>query len=129
MLVAVFVFGLIIGLASFYGMAFPKHLLNTVGQVASSRAGMLFSVGVRLVLGFLFTLAAPLTSFPNVFYVLGVITLAAAAALLFLGQARMTGLVEWFQGQPVGLTRVWLILGVVFGGFLIYAVAAPLGLT
>ncbi len=121
MLNAVLVFGVLIGLMSLYGIIAPQSLLDMVRQVSSSRIGLVFAVLIRLVLGCVFLLAAPLTAFPNAFYFLGVLALFSGAILLFLGQGRMTGLVEWFQSQPSILTRLYLLFGLAFASFLVYA--------
>ena len=67
-------------------------------------------------------LAAPYTQFPTVIRILGVLGLVAAVGLPLIGWDRIDRLMAWFQQRPVNLLRTWLLLGVLVGGFLIYAV-------
>ena len=51
---------------------------------------------------------------------IGVLSLIAAVSLPVIGHQRFIALVDWFSKAPVSVIRVWGVLGVVFGGLILY---------
>ena len=68
--------------------------------------------------------AAPVSKFPVVFEILGWIAIAAAVAIIFIGRERVAAIAAWFVRCPASLIRLWLLVGIAFGGFLIYGITS-----
>lgn len=118
--VVVQAFGALIGLMCLWGLVAPAQLMGLVKRVASNSAGLGFAVGVRIVMGAVLLTAAQVAKFPMTFTVIGWIAIIAAIGLLIMGQGRMRKLVESVSRWPEVMVRVWLVLGLAFGAFLIY---------
>jgi len=115
-------FGIVVALLSLWGMAFPDRLMKMVRGAMEQSWGMPFAVGARIVLGVALLIAAPASMFPVFFKVFGWIALIAAAALPVIGLQRLLPLFDWFQRLPGLVIRLWLVVGVLFGAFVIYGV-------
>jgi hypothetical protein len=87
----------------------PPHLLWAV------------AVGVRVVLGVFFLIAAPRCRFPGFVGAVGLLALAAAAGLLVVGPGRLEALVDWWFRQSPQTLRAVYVADVVFGVVLVYA--------
>lgn len=121
MLTIVAVFGVLLAAVSLWGLYRPKTVVSWVQSVGLHRYGMVFAVGVRLVLGFALILAAPATPFPQIIFALGVLALLAAVGIVIMGRERITKLVNWFSSASTTLLRTAFAFGAAFGGFLLYA--------
>ena len=104
------------------GFYTPRKLIILVREATEHDAGIYFAVLFRLVLGVALMVAASASRFPLAFLILGGLTIFAAVGLPFFGQARILGLIDWFERLPDALTRAWLLFGTGFGAFLIYGV-------
>lgn len=122
MLLAIEGFGVLIAIICLIGLLQPAVTITMVRGSASSVYGWPAAVGLRLVLGSLLIAAAPETQFPAIVATLGVITLLAAAGLVFMGEARFSRFVDKVTLQPAAIMRLAFVFGLAFGGFLIYAV-------
>ena len=120
--IVVAIFGLLISLASLWGIFATAPLLAAVRGVMDKPWGMPFAILVRIALGVALLLAASASKFPVLFNWLGVLTLIAAVALPVIGRARMLSLLEWFQSRPPLVIRLWLVCGMLFGVFMLYGV-------
>ncbi len=85
--------------------------------------GMYVAVLARVLLGVSLILAAPDSKFPMTFEILGWLTLVAAVVLPFVGRDRISALIAWFERCSNSLIRLWMLFGVVFGGFIIYGIS------
>ncbi len=115
-------FGVVILALSIWGIVVPGRLTGMVRGVMDQPWGMRVAVGARLLLGFALLIAASASMFPTTFRVLGWIAIAAAIALPVLGRKYLSALLAAVAGWPPLFVRLWLLLGVAFGGFLVYAV-------
>ena len=122
MTITIAIFGLIIIALSAWGYFVPKTLAKIVLDFIDRPWGIYLAVGVRLALGALFLMAADETRFPGTFRILGYLMLIAAALIPLIGKQRITRLMRWFHAKPPALMRIWLIFGVAFGAFIVYAV-------
>ena len=122
MIMTIAIFGLLIFALSAWGFFAPKTLAKKVLDEFDRPWGLYLAVGVRLVLGALFLMAAEETRFPTAFRFLGYLMLIAAALIPLIGRQRINRLLEWLQSKPPALMRTWLIFGVAFGAFIVYAV-------
>lgn len=107
---------------SAFGVYAPVRLVGLVTSVWEKRASLYFAVIVRLILGVLLILAAPVTKFPVAFQALGWLAIVAAIIIPFVGRERLTRFIVWWMERPRVVVRIWCLLGVIFGGFLLYGV-------
>ena len=115
--------GVLVCALSGWGILAPQRLVQMVSAVMATNWGIHVAVAVRLLLGSALILAAPASRFPSVFQILGWIAIAAAVVLALMGRDRLRRLVSWFERFSPFMTRVWLVFGLAFGGFLIYGVS------
>ncbi len=120
----VFLIGLLVCVLSVWGCFVPDKLTKLVMRVVDQDWGIYFAVVIRLLMGAALIVAAPVSRFPVVFEILGWIAIAAAVALIFIGRERMAALVAWFVHRSAWFTRLWLLFGMAFGGFLIYGITS-----
>ncbi|HUF74194.1 MAG TPA: hypothetical protein VMR74_15025 [Gammaproteobacteria bacterium] len=113
-------FGVLIVVASLWGLVAPQSLVGLVRRVASNTAGLGFAVGIRILLGAALLTAAQVSRFPTAFTVLGWVAIVAAIGLLIMGRGRMAQLVNWVSRWSPTAIRAWLVLGLLFGAFLIF---------
>lgn len=76
----------------------------------------------RLILGVALVAYAAESKHPLVLEALGWISLTAAIVLGVMGRSRFKVLVTWVLGFTSPLARMGGLLGILFGGFLIYVV-------
>ena len=112
--------GLCIFLASAYGFTNPARLIQWVNAIWERGWSMYAAVGARLALGVVFVLAAPETKFPLVIQIIGYLAIAAAVLLPIIGKERIARMLAWFSQCPQMLIRLWLIVGMGFGAFIVY---------
>lgn len=118
----VIVFGAVIAAACLWGIVSPSGLTGAVRRVLEKSWGLPMAVGVRLFLGVVFILVAPGTKYPVFFEIFGVLVIVAAAVLPFVGKERLRKLMAWVERWPALGVRLWLLVGMAFGAFVIYAV-------
>ncbi len=122
MTITIAIFGIMIIALSAWGAIAPKTLVNIVLDAFNRPWGLYFAVGVRIALGALFVMAADETRFPGTFRFLGYLMLIAAALILVIGKQRLSRFMTWLQAKPPVVLRIWLIFGLAFGAFVVYAV-------
>ncbi len=84
-------FGIFISLASVIGFYSPIRIIEWVISLWKRKFVFYIAVGIRLVFGVLFIIAAPETRFPLFFQFFGYLMIAAALLLTFLGRGRISG--------------------------------------
>jgi hypothetical protein len=117
------VFALVIALLALYGVLQPLRLVTFVRGFMAGGSGLLIAVVGRLVLAALLWLSAPLSLTPTVFKVLTFLALLAAFALPILGTQRILSLMGWVEGWGPSAIRLACLIGVAFGGFLLWSVS------
>jgi hypothetical protein len=120
--IVIVLFGVALLLLSVWGMVLPARLIGMVKGVLDRPDGMVIAVGARIVLGLSLIATAPMSKFPQAFQILGLIALAAAMVLPFIGRRRLSALIGWFDRIGPSFMRTWLVVGLIFGGFLLYGV-------
>lgn len=108
---------------SAYGVYSPGQLIRMVKSVWDRKASIHLAVIVRVVLGVLLILVAPSTKFPIAFLVLGWLAIVAAIVIPLAGRERIGRLLSWWEHRSALVVRLWCLLGVVFGAFLIYGIS------
>ena len=105
------------------GMISPARVLRFVEQTMAAAWGIVFAVGIRLVLGVALLVAAPAAPYPLAFTVVGWIAIVAAVVGAALGRRRLQRFAQWWIDRfTPAATRVWLVIAAAFAAFLIYGV-------
>jgi len=115
-------FGVLIAVLSLWGVLQPRKLINMVSDAMEQGWGIMLAVGVRLLMGAAMILAAPVSQFPKTFTIIGWIAIVAAVVLVIVGRDLIRKLIAWFSALSDTLVRLWVLFGIAFGAFLIYAV-------
>ncbi len=113
-------FGIGIILLGVLGLVRPGNLIRVVLDAWQSRKGFYFSIGIRVVFGIVLLLAASQSRFPEVFRVLGIISLVAAMAAPFFGFHRLQRFVQKWSKRSPGRIRDWSVMVFALGVFLLY---------
>ena len=115
--------GFSLGVFVCIGMVSPARVLRFVEQTMAASWGIVFAVGIRLVLGIALLVAAPASPYPAAFTVVGWIAIAAAVVGALLGRQRLQRFAQWWIDHfGPKATRAWLVLALGFAAFLIYGV-------
>lgn len=101
------------------GLVRPERLAALV-EHWSSPARYRFAVVVRFLIGAFLIVAAPACRMPGVVRAVGVLAIAAAVALLFLGRARLDAFVRWWLAHPSTIRPAGLFAAA-FGSLLMSA--------
>jgi hypothetical protein len=106
-----------------WGIYAPRKLLQWVQEMMDADWGIYFAVIVRLALGVALIISAPDSRFPLAFGILGWVAIVAGVAAVFIGRARLRRFINWWleRFSPAS-TRLWVMIALAFGGFLIYAI-------
>lgn len=123
MSIALAIFALIIVLLSLLGVFQPTKLTSVVRTLMVERSGLWVASGVRLVLAVLLWFSASLSLTPITFKVLAVVMLLASLALPMVGSQRLLKWVEWVSSWSPSVIRLWCLVGVAFGAFLLWSIS------
>ena len=85
--------------------------------------GLWVAVIARLILALLLWFSAPFSHTPVTFQVLAILALVAAIALPIIGVQRILKLLDWVASWQQLAIRLWCLLGVGFGGFLLWSIS------
>ncbi len=116
----VLVFGILVGVMCLWGIASPERLITAIRSLWDKDLGMTLAVAVRALLGLALLGAAAASRLTTLFYILGAISLVAAAVIPLLGRGRIDQLIARFESVSNVLIRVWLAFGIGFAALLIY---------
>ncbi len=122
MAIALALFSLIIVLLSVCGVFQPAILTSFVRRFMAG-LGLWVAVVARLILALLLWFSAPLSHTPVTFQVLAILALVAAIALPIIGAQRILKLLDWVASWRQLAIRLWCLLGVGFGGFLLWSIS------
>ena len=122
MAIGLAIFSMIIVLLSVYGVLQPFNLILFVRGFVSG-SGLWVAVVARVVLAILLWFSAPLSLTPTTFKALAVLALVAALALPMIGVQRILKLMGWVESWRHPAIRLWCLLGVAFGGFLLWSIS------
>lgn len=111
-----------ISMASIWGIVKPVSLMKLVSGVVNRDWGIHFAVVVRLLFGAALIIAAAGSRFPPVFLFLGCLMILAALIIMIVGRKRLHRLMAWLDRLSLAVIRIMLVFGIMFGGFLIYAI-------
>lgn len=112
--------GAIISLVCMTGVMLPAQLLHAIRAAWQYPAAMYVAVMVRLTIGVLLVLAAPICRFPPAFEILGWLAIVAALLVPVVGRVRIGLLLDWWSRRSRTGIRLWSLAGLAFGCFLVY---------
>ena len=111
--------GLALIAAAAYGLALPRKLMDLIAAL-DSRTRFLLAVAVRVGIGSVLLIAAPLTRLPITIYYLGAAIIGVALVVVMVGPDRLeTFFQKWRERPDTTFRFVFLALGG-FGAFLAY---------
>ena len=118
LLVALFI--MVVGLVG----AFTPDSLITVGRYVVTPVGLYAIAAVRVSIGLVLMLVAPISRAPKPLRALGAVALVAGLATPLFGVERTRAMFDWEVTQGTALIRVGAGLALAIGGFIAFAVAA-----
>ena len=119
MTLVVAAFGAMITVMCLVGLAQPERF-RAFFDVMTGRKRFVLAIGIRVVMGVLLWWLADELRHPHVMRIFAVIAIAAAVAILAMGQDRLDRMVDWWLGLGDGLLRVSLTFAATFGAYLVY---------
>jgi hypothetical protein len=120
-------FGLLIVSTCLWSLFKPQWLFEFARPMLEQGWLMSLAVGIRVALGIALLLVAEASAFPLTFKILGGIALVAAVALPFIGMTRIKTLIDWMETLPAIAIRLWVVVGIALGGFLLLGVRPLFG--
>jgi hypothetical protein len=115
---------LFLALIGLTGVLAPDRFM-TICQYSVTPAGVYVAAALRIGIGLVLALVAPLSRAPKTLRIFGVIAVLAGVATLFLGTERAQAILEWWPAQGPACIRLWAVLPLVLGGFIAYALLRP----
>jgi hypothetical protein len=116
--------GLLIVILGFVGVVAPG-ILVTIGLRSVTPAGLYVVAALRIIIGLVLLGASAASRTPRTLRVLGIVALAAGVMTPFLGVERARAIMNWLLAPGPVVMRLWALLAVAFGGFIIYIVVKP----
>ena len=116
--------GALVVLASAISFAAPDVRLSLERSLMTP-AGLNAIAALRIVVGLGLVLCAPVSRAPRTVRVLGLIVIIAGLSTPLFGVARARAVVDWLASAGPLLTRLDAIVGMAFGGFLLYVFRTP----
>jgi uncharacterized membrane protein len=120
-LIALFV-ALLISLIGLTGVVSPETLAD-VGRHAVTPVGLYVVAAVRVGIGIILLLAAPVSRAPRTLRVVGIFAITAGLATPLVGVETSRRVLDWWLAQGFVCVRLLAGIAVALGGFLVYAVA------
>ena len=118
------VLGSIFCFLSLFVIVFPQWVLRAAQRITVSTPLRSISFVVRVLLGSVIILAAGSTQFPLTLKIIGMLSIVNGVTALLLGNSKLQSLLDWFLSRlGQNSLRAGGIVGLLFGGFLIYAAA------
>ena len=101
----------------------PETVFGLIRKKLESLGLHILAVVVRVVLGIALIMYAPESKYPTAILILGWITIIAASVLGIMGRTNFKRLMSWALRFSHSFLRIGGFLAILFGGFLIHAVA------
>ena len=120
--VVVLVGAFILGACLYFSVRI-ETLSGLVDKVFATRWIYLAAL-VRLMLGAALLASAHAVGFPRAIAAIGWLFALSGLTLVAVPQPALLRMARWMTGLPLGILRLWLSLGALFGGFMLYAALA-----
>jgi len=101
----------------------PETVFGLIRKKLESLGLHILAVVVRVILGIALIMYAPESKYPTAILILGWITIIAASVLGIMGRTNFKRLMSWALRFSHSFLRIGGFLAILFGGFLIHAVA------
>jgi hypothetical protein len=118
LLVALFV--MVVGVV---GIFLPDSLMMLARYVVTP-AGLYAIAALRIVIGLVLMIVAPVSRVPRTLRVVGAVVLVAGFVTPFFGVERTRAIMDWEFAQGTALIRVAALLALAIGGFIAFAVTS-----
>ena len=115
------VLGLAVAAIGVVGLVAPS-LLFDFGRSLQSAAALYAVSGVRVLFGLVLFLAAAGSRMPKTLRVIGIVMVVAGLIGPFFGVERIHAIVDWLSSRELWFIRLWMLVAIVFGLFVAYAV-------
>ena len=116
----VLVLGGLIAAASLVLIASPQRFTGILDEVFGGR--WLYAAAlVRLLIGAGLIASAQAVRFPGAIAVIGWLAVVGGLALVVIPGPAMSRMTDWVSGLSTGVMRLWLVLALLLGLFLVYA--------
>lgn len=120
MFAVVMIFGALIAGMGLWGFILPNSFMEFMQRFARSGQGIYWIIGSRLALGSLLLIAAPLSHYPILFYVVGVLSLFGALVTIMLGAQNVERYINWWVDRPSICLRLIMLIAWLLGVVLVY---------
>ena len=105
-------------LAFFVSPSLVEELIVWLGR----QRNLYYVVALRLLLGIVLVVGAPQSDYPLAIRALGCLLIAAAVLLAVLPAEQVKRISAHFLQRPAWIIRLWVMLPMVLGAFIIYSV-------
>ncbi|MEZ5524382.1 MAG: hypothetical protein R3E62_05360 [Pseudomonadales bacterium] len=126
MFAVIIVFGALIAGMGLWGFILPTSFMDYMRRVIRTSQGLYWVFGTRLLLGCLLLIAAPVSQYPTLFYVVGVLALFGALTAIMLGARNLEHYIGWWLQRPAICLRLIMLLSWLLGVLLIYVAWASM---
>lgn len=126
MFVVIAFLGTLIAAMGLWGFILPNSFMDMMQRFARLPKGLYWIIGSRLLVGCLLLISAPLSRYPTLFYVVGVLSLFGALVTLMLGTENVERYMDWWAQRPVIYLRLIMLLGWLMGVVVVYVAIASL---
>lgn len=120
MFAVVIFFGVLIAGMGLWGFILPNSFMGFMLRFTRSGQGLYWIIGSRLVLGSLLLIAAPVSRYPTLFYVVGVLSLFGAMVTIMLGAQNVERYINWWVDRPSICLRLIMLMAWLLGVLLVY---------
>jgi hypothetical protein len=111
-------FAIVVGVV---GILLPDSLM-TIGRYVVTPVGLYAIAALRIVVGLVLMLVAPISRVPRTLRVVGAVVVVAGFLTLLVGFERTRAILDWEVTQGTAFTRVLAVLILAVGGFIAFAV-------
>ena len=106
-----------------FGVVAPARLLAT-SHIFATPVGLAATTAVRLIFGATLFVVAPDSRAPEALQVIGGLVFVFGVITPFVGVTGSRRWLDWWSARRPNFMRTWAAVAIVFGSFLIYAVAS-----
>lgn len=121
MFAVVIFFGALIAGMGLWGFILPNSFMELMQRFTRSSQGLYWIIGSRLALGSLLLIVAPVSRYPILFYVVGVLSLFGAMVTIMLGAQNVERYINWWVDRPSICLRLIMLMLWLLGVLLVYA--------
>ncbi|ALM09060.1 hypothetical protein SB49_15625 [Sediminicola sp. YIK13] len=114
-------FGIFLLVAGISLLFYPELLIGWIKDNMENTSLYITAIGIRLVIGLLFIVAARQSKYPAAIKLIGYLFIVAAIVLMFIGPGGFQHFISTIIPEVKPYAPLAGILSMVFGGYIIYA--------